>query len=100
MDNPRNSTQEVDATSFGFFKDERKLVTHLEDTATSSAFKDVELWVVDGSAIAEALALLPDELRPGNAALKSAMSSSGGFCEFLLETRVLVMCCRKKSGPS
>jgi hypothetical protein len=60
-------------------------LTHLEGIATSNAsVREVDVGRPPGCAPAvERCPLLAAELRPGNAARKSAMSSSGGFWEFL-----------------
>ena len=60
---------------------------YLEDTATSSAsVREVVVCEEPTSAAVVRLALrAPVEERPGKEALKVAMSSSGGFCELVLE---------------
>jgi hypothetical protein len=65
------------------------ILTHLEGIATSSAsVREVVVGRPPGWGPAVmAFPLLPEELRLGNAARKSAISSSGGFCEFLQAAR-------------
>jgi hypothetical protein len=87
-EHPRKTSGQV------YFAVHRSKFTHLDGIAKSKAsVREVLVRTPPGCGLAVVrFPLLPEVLRLGNAARKAAMSSSGGFCEFLNVTRQQSLC--------